>query len=343
MSGDPRLVAWGAHDALEAGDQTLVPYLLALADAWQPLSRQPVGHDSPNGLSPDGLNQEQLDARDAMAAVLDALIQMEVSVPTGALGNLAPDFGNDVAILLSRLPADEAAPLAMELYRSPPEHGFALQFVSASLLALHPVSGFAADLMANITVEARVVAVLPGTAAGFGGSNGSCAVLREQERKGWPSTGQYALSRQGGEGAMPLVGGIDPIYARRSLSSHFRGDESTTHMFMNLTSGQRQRLIAEMLGVAPAAIPWSTGPTEDIEFRSQQQFEQLLRAFISGEQQKQRATLADLVAHQLVTADEAEQSLPTLEIHLIDMRGESDAPLETMTDLPPRVRWFANP
>jgi hypothetical protein len=184
---------------------------------------------------------------------------------------------------------------------------------------------------------------LPGTGAGFGGSIASGGALPEQERKGWPSTGQYALSRQSGEGAIPVVGGIDPVYARRSLSDHFRGDECPMHMFMSLGPGQRLRLVAEMLGVAPAAIPWSTGPTEDIEFRSQQQFEQLLRAFISGEQQKQRATLADLLAHDLVTADEAEQSLPTLEIHLIDMRGESDAPLETMTDLPPRVRWFANP
>jgi hypothetical protein len=231
----------------------------------------------------------------------------------------------------------------MELYRSPAEHGLALQLVSASLLALHPVPGFAADLLANITVEAHVFVVMPGNGAGFGGSAGFGPYSVGDGRKGWPSTGQYALSRQSGEGAMPVVGGIDPIYALRSLSTHYRGDEYPMHMLMLLTSAERQRLIAEMLGVAPAAIPWSTGPTEDIEFRSQQQFEQLLRAFISGEQQKQRATLADLIAHQLVTADEAEQSLPTLEIHLIDMRGESDAPLETMADLPPRVRWFASP
>jgi hypothetical protein len=37
-SGDPRLVAWGAHDALVTRDQDLIPELLSLASQWQPLS-----------------------------------------------------------------------------------------------------------------------------------------------------------------------------------------------------------------------------------------------------------------------------------------------------------------
>src|SRR5271170_2708904 len=66
LSGDPRLVAWGAHDALMARDPNLIPDLLSLASHWQPLSRQ----TSDPSTSPTGLSPEQTDERDAMAAVL---------------------------------------------------------------------------------------------------------------------------------------------------------------------------------------------------------------------------------------------------------------------------------
>lgn len=71
-SGEPRLVAWGAHDVLAEGDSDLVPDLLSVASQWQTLSTQTYSEGSKlPGLSPE---QE----RDAMAAVVDALIQMKV-------------------------------------------------------------------------------------------------------------------------------------------------------------------------------------------------------------------------------------------------------------------------
>ncbi len=338
-SGDARLEAWGAHDALAADDRTLIPDLVELADKWEPLARE-----TPSTDLPDGLTQEQQDDRDAMASVLDALIQMRGSLSADTLRNLAPDFGNDVAILLSRLPAEEASPLALELYHSPPEHSRNLQYVSASLLALHPVPGFAADLLSNIAVWARVVAVLPGTATGFGGSYGTCATRAPAVHEGWPAIGQYALSKEKGADSWQIVAGIDPIYARRELYTRYLvEDPCATHTGMNLGAEQRLRLIAEMLKVAPDAIGWKTSPSIDIGYESAQQFEQSVRAFIAEQQGKQRATLAALAERDLATADEAEQSLPLLEIHLFDMRGAKNEPIEKLANLPPRVEWFANP
>jgi hypothetical protein len=338
-SGEPRLVAWGAHNTLAGQDKSLISDLVALADKWEPLSRQTANADLP-----DGLMQDQLEDRDAMAAVLDTLLQMHASVSADTLRNLAPDFGNDVAILLSRLPAEEAGPLALELYHSPPEHSRNLQDVSASLLALHPLPGFAADLMANIAVWARVVAVLPGTSVGFGGSIGSCALRATAARNGWPAIGQYALSKEKGTDAWQIVAGVDPIYARRELYAHYLvEDPCAMHPGMNLGAEQRLRLIAEMLNVAPDAIGWKTSPSIDIEFESSQQFVQSLRAFIAEQQEKQRATLAALAEHDLATPDEAEQSLPLLEIHLFDMRGPRNEPIGKLVNLPPRVEWFASP
>jgi hypothetical protein len=53
-----------------------------------------------------------------MAAVVDTLIQMRVLVPAETLRSLAPDFGNVVAVLLSRMPISEAVPVAFDFYRA---------------------------------------------------------------------------------------------------------------------------------------------------------------------------------------------------------------------------------
>jgi len=114
MSGEPRLVAWGAHNAVLAYRRDLIPDLLSLAAQWQPLPHNTLSTWNAR----DDLPQEQLDQRDAMQAVLGALIQMNVTVPADVLRTLAPDFENDVAVLLSRMPAEQANPLALDLYRS---------------------------------------------------------------------------------------------------------------------------------------------------------------------------------------------------------------------------------
>ncbi len=96
-SGQPRLVARGAHEALVTQRRDLIPDLLSLAAQWQALPPP----DPDKWRAEDDLPQDQLDERDAMAAVVDSLIQMNASVPADMLGTLAPDFGNDVAVLLS--------------------------------------------------------------------------------------------------------------------------------------------------------------------------------------------------------------------------------------------------
>jgi hypothetical protein len=338
LSGSPRLVAWGAHDALISGDQNLIPDLLSLANRWQPLSRETPYTSSSPQLSP-----QQTDERDAMAAVLDALIQMKVPVPSDTLRTLAPDFGNDVAILLSRMPPEEAGPLSLDFYRLQAEHTYSLQYVSAALLALHPPAGFTADLLANITVRATIFVVLPGAGPfGTGKSEGSCLTTSQPPRKDWPVSGQYALSKQKRDGAFLVVAGVLPIYATREGSTHYLGDECSMARGVYLGSSQRQQLIAEMLNT-PEAIPWQTDVVTNIEFHSQPEFQNALLAFVAQQQQKFQSTAAALVANNLLTAAEAEQSLPVLELKVNDMRGQDVSPIQAPANLPPRVEWSVDP
>jgi hypothetical protein len=282
LSGDPRLVAWGAHYARVSRDRYLIPDLLSLASRWQPLDREAPDTSQPTGWTPD-----RIDARDGMAAVLDTLIQMKATVPADTLRSLAPDFGNAVAVFLSRMPPDEASALGFDLYRLPLEHGTSLRYVAAALLALHPVPGFAADLLANIEVRATVTVVLPGPEQHFGGGSASCCgATFSVPRKDWPAIGQYALSEENeSNAALLLVAGIDPIFATRYESVHYRGD-ACGGLFLG--AYERRRLIAEMLSVSPEAIPWQTDVTTQIEFQSPQEFGNALLAFVEEQQQKYR-------------------------------------------------------
>jgi hypothetical protein len=336
LSEDPRLMAWGAHDALVAGDRTLVPDLLSLASQWVP----PPGQGTDASNKPN-LSNEQLDKRDAMAAVVDALIQMDVPIPPETLRNLAPDFPNAVAVILSRMPIGESESLTFDFYRSPAEHRYGLQYVSAALLALHPVTGFTADLVSNIDVRITIRTVLPGSSAGGGRCAGAFGVPSPRPHKGWPAIGQYALSKKKSDGAWMLVTGIDPIYAIRTESSSFLEDCCGRSVYMG--SEERLRLIAQMLGVDPETIPWHAEFAQNIEFQSLGQFDRAVLVLVASEQNKQRATVAALAQRGLLTSAEAQDSLPELHLTLNDMRGPDKVEIGDIPNLPSHAGWSNSP
>jgi hypothetical protein len=337
LRGDePRLVAWGAHDALLAGDRSLIPNLLSLASQWQPLPQAKADHTSTPLLS-----QEQIDARDAMTAVVDALIQMKVPVPAETLRNLAPDFSNATAILLSRLSPDDAEPLALDFYHASWPHGYGLQYVSAALLAQRPPQGFAADLLKSITVRAEIFVVHPGDGNFGGGSAGDC-VSTQNVRKDWPSTGHYRLLEENSMGALLVVGGFNPAYAVRELSTSYL-DPSCPSLYLG--PEQRQRLIAEMLGIAPESMPWQTNPAKTIEFISHEQFDFELHQLIDREEAKYRETAEALASRGLLNDAEEQESSPRLRVAISDMRGSAaaDDPIIEIADLPPNVECSNSP
>ena len=256
QSGDPRLVAWGAHDTLASHDEALIPMLLSLAAEWRRLPADAAAHDGPPTPTQDDqqVQQDQQGQRDAMAAVLDALIQMNASVPVDTLRLLAPDFGNAVAVLLSRMPPEDSGALAFEFYRAKPVRQYGLQYVSASLLALHPVPGFAADLVANTPVEANIFVITPGGQQLGGGVSTCCGIGSVSPHKDWPLTGQYLLGNQNIKGSLLFVGGVDPVYAQRELSAVYLGNKCYAQSSATLTPDARLRLIAEMLGIAPDTL-----------------------------------------------------------------------------------------
>jgi hypothetical protein len=335
LSDDSRRVAWGARDVLVSRNEALTADLLNLATEWQPLIPESGADGSVQ------LSKEQLNKRDAMAAVLDALIQMDVPVPGDTLRTLAPDFPVAVAILLSRMSTEDSEPLALDFYHSPPQFGYGLQYASAAILAQHPPPGFPADLMAGITVRADVFVILPdapGVGLG-GGFCGACLMQPNLQRSNWPPIGQYSLSKEKEDRSVLLVSGIDAIYAKRYESESYRNSCGGP----SLGPDERQRLIAEILGVFPDAISWKIDLTTTIPFYSDEQFGRDLSQFVGNEEQKYRETAIALVDRGLMTSAEVEQSAPKLEIYTNDMRGENASPILTIAPLPGKVEWLNEP
>lgn len=224
--------------------------------------------------------------------------------------------------------------------------------MSAAALALRPPPGFAAQLLSDTIVVGWVFVVRPGAEPfGWGLSDGDClSPGAGLPRKDWPLTGQYllhrgyALSEEKKRTAMLLVGGVDPIYATREESTHFRAEPCGTSFGLSLGPKESRQLFAEMLGTSPEEFPWQIRPQIDIEFRSLRQFHGDLLAFVGKEQTKYRVTVAALLAHNLITASEAQQCLPELRLQISDMRREEDAvPILKPSNLPAHVEWPASP
>jgi hypothetical protein len=329
-SDNPRLVAWGAYNVLLTRNRHFTPQLLLLASQWQPIFSE---SDDVRNKPP---SQEQRDQRDAMAAVVDALVQMGVPVPADTLRALAPDFGNAVAILLSRMPPDESEPLALDFYHTTSHHEYGLQYTSAALLALRPPAGFAADLLKSITVHVNVYVYLPGEDHGGHGFAGDCFREESVARKDWPRAIHYQLSKETKDGAAPIVRGIDPVYATREPGATYIADSCPE---LYLGPYDRQRLIAGMLGIDPESMPWHTDSETTIEFISREQFDLELHRFIDEQEKKYQTTAAELADRGFINPLEAEQTTPKLTLAINDMRGSSaeDNPITKIADLPSNV------
>jgi hypothetical protein len=112
--GDPRETAWAAVFALQEKNTSFLPDFAYLAEQWRPLPHRNVLEREYHPTSPPTL--EERERRDAMSALLDAIIQLNGSVPAASIQNLASDFPVQAIILLYRMPPQEAESTLLGLY-----------------------------------------------------------------------------------------------------------------------------------------------------------------------------------------------------------------------------------
>lgn len=327
--------AWGAYYAARAHDKTLIPELLRVADSWQPLDLDDTLATAPTDTSPAILNR-----RDATAGALDALIQLRAVVPEETVRGVASDFGNEASVLLARIPHDQAGTLAFDLYKSSSHHAGSIEAVSASLLALHPVPGFAASLMSNIHVRMYLTIVDPdaGGGSGWGSSSGDCMGGGFVSHQGWPPTPRYQVIRERVTNSFAIVRGAVPIYARRVEAPRYSDGQCGGSI--GLSDEDRRVLVAEMLGVDAAKAPWQIDVHEQVIFRTLPQVSAEILKFVEDEQSKYRQTISQLMQSSLIEAVEDESAMPSLEIQLTDLRQHPSDDLEDEISLPQHAAWL---
>jgi hypothetical protein len=199
-----------------------------------------------------------------MSAILDALLQMNSHLPVETLRALAPSFDNEVAVFLSRMPAEDTSKLRMEFFED--EHLTSSRTASAALLALHPAPGFAQELMHEIEVTAVVTVVSPWLSGGIAVGSSSCGVgCGLVVDPNWPPVALHQVSTEKTKNAVAIVDGIVPIYYSRLMKMN-ASHSGCGARGVWLSNEMRHQLAAELSGLSSDTLAWELRPKTTITF-----------------------------------------------------------------------------
>lgn len=342
--GDPREMSWAAVFALQEKDTSFLPEFASLAEQWRPLPHRNVLDREYH--PPQPLTSEERERRDAMSALLDAIIQLNGNIPAASTQNLASDFPVQAIILLYRMTPQEAEPTLLALYGETAPASWYTQRAAAALLALHPPAGFAASLLSNTTVTSHVFVSLPeDPSLGMGASSGDCGGYgRPLVKADWPAIGKYSM-RECGPGRDPApyltIPGLKPIDAVRVVTPTLQSDSGECTGFTPLNNSVRATLIAQMLDEQPERMTIKSHVDVNIKVKNDQDYKTQLAVYVDREEATFRSVKMNLTAKQLLSPAEASDDavLPSLLLVISDSRSSKAFPLEEMQFRSPRVKW----
>jgi hypothetical protein len=277
-----------------------------LAVVLEELKRRVSAYDLSNSSNPYA-------ERAAMSALLDALIQRDITVPEDTIGYLKSSFPAQAAILASRLPIATATPLLMRWYgEGQSVNSYRLDRIAAMLLAKAPPPHFAATVLTASEEQLQIFVVAKGAGSGGTGfGSGACGDgVGGQIKPGWPEASFYLLEENNRSADSLLIeSGGDRITWRRISSNRGWGSCFYIHP---LNAETRHHLLAEMLGISDKSMPWPTQQRIDITWENKEQFQRELGAAIDTEDAKLRQTAEDLHSRNLLTAEESKETIPKL-------------------------------
>ncbi|HYG98328.1 MAG TPA: hypothetical protein VD837_04295 [Terriglobales bacterium] len=176
-SGDPRQVAWGAWLARQDRRTELIPLLLQQVREYQPTQLPPPA---------------ALDHHDALLVVLDALIELNATVPVEDARKLYSQFPAQSLILLVRSREDNQSALLEILQNAKANWNW---LAAGNVLAQKRTPGFAALLLSRFTQHITVTVIDERLGGLLGGLISECAPLHRAPKQGWPPVGLYELTQ----------------------------------------------------------------------------------------------------------------------------------------------------
>jgi hypothetical protein len=348
QSSDPRVRAWGAFLVLRDSHHQLLPRLTALA--------------TDHRVAAGPLTDAQRDEHHAMLAVLDAIIQLELTpdIAPAGIARLYPEFPTQSLILLARPglarpPATDG--LLMDIFRSERAAPGAW-LTAANVLIANGVNGVAAAILDNVSIDMRVRVVDDGSAQPpRGGRGGSCPFGAAGPRwPGWPDVGNYYLTTQhggsglAGSGGGPVSRGPDPTFYMRVVSGPDpvvpHADFVCDDMFTWYQPEGRDRLVERLLASLahePVDAPILTlHPARTIVWHDSEQYQRALWDLIGEERTVLNAFLDTLVASGAMTIEERRGRWPTIAVTLADARA-THTPLPPLFNVGPGVSVATEP
>jgi hypothetical protein len=319
QSEDPRLTAWGAHAVIEQKRSDLLPDLERILDRWEQAR---------------GQEPWDIDHLNAIRALLDAVIQMDGTLPAGTIqlamdGERYGDLEAPLVLLLLRLPAKEAEPVWRKIIFTGDIRGGA-QRVAADVLSRNPPPGFAARLIGGLTEFGQVTVAAPGVHMGRGSSpwgGYGCAGGLKNARTDWPKIGVYALlDISTKSGSALLVDGADPIYVTRLVitvdqySQIYLCSSYGLTSFSGLTDERRLRIIGRLLDGSAGEMPLDLSPELYIEFRDEKRYRAQMDTFVHKQLAQFASVGQQLTERGLMTDDERRTATLHLQIAVSDWR-----------------------
>jgi hypothetical protein len=321
-SDDPRLVALGAWEVVKRADDSQVNLLIDLAERWDPAQRY---------------RGENTDSYDAMAVVLDALIQRNATPSTAAVLAVARAFPDQALILAPRLRMEDAEAVFLGWYREGigiqrrhrdrDDENRLLTRVAAMFLARDHPEVIAATMLADTSEELAVSVTDPG-------ANGVARCFFECDapvpcrvetvdpvRNGWPSVFTYSLEEsepytERRDGMLIYAGGDTITWRRVRMEVH----QDDCFAPRPLTAITRHRLLAEMLHVRITNIPWAPQANLVVPWTANERFLHDLADQVRAEEARLQGTVQTFFDKGLVTRSQLETVRPRLSIVIFDDR-----------------------
>ncbi len=303
-SGDPRLIAWAADFAGRTHDAGVIGEMPALLEHW---TMPPMNGDSAQAAA----------ERRAVLAVLDTLIQQNASVPVSAIKAVAERFPTQAAILIGRVPLDEARSTLDGWtygYATTRTGGGMLARVASMILAKDPKGDFVAGVVAASEEDLKIV-VSSGESRQVIRIVGPCAdAFGHTASPGWPQVYTYMPVENDSRAKGPLVVDLDGDRITTMRLEENSGWGSC-YGVQALTPATRHRLIAHWLGVSDGNVPWNVSQSVTVTWSNEAAYEKQVGAIVAEERRKFRETAERLRELGLLHGQgEVDKAMPRLEV-----------------------------
>lgn len=316
QSDDPRLIAWGSWIARQDHLTKLTPLLLSQLDRYQP----PEEYE---------LQSPRNDRHDALLAVLDALIGLQVNVPPEQASKLYSEFPSQSLILLIDSNADADSQLLEIFHRAKANWNW---LAAGNVLAKHRTPGFASVVLSRLTLHLTVNVVGPGANGfGIGGTGSECMGGMGAPKPHWPIVGTYRLiqfpDRFRGNPVL-LASGETPVFYWRIEGEYYNPTDDPGSCDDGDRDRYRAQFINAWLALTSPHLSLEPYQVKSIEWRGEADYRHDLLALVQEQSQRfERAVSLLQQSGSGLTAAEAAELKPRLEVLIQDTRQDNSAPL----------------